>query len=547
MLAKGASFKRCFAVFAAVFLFSGCTKQGAQPARPANGGTLRVALYAEPNSLNPLLASNTAENFIMSLAFDMLVTLDDRGNEVPDLAAVVPTLQNGGISKNGLTITYHLRHNVKWQDGAPFTSADVKFSWQAVMNPANNVVERRGYDQVSSVDTPDAYTVVFHLKAPFAPFVDTVFGESDEPFRVVPKHLLARYPDINRVAFNQLPVGTGPFKVTHWYHGDHVALVANPYYFRGRPKLSRINVYTVPDGNTAAAELRSHGVDLYTDMAAATYRDLRNASNVKILLAKAPEYNSIALNMARPPLDDVRVRRAIAYALDQQRITRTLEYGTAVPATADLSDFYWAYDPNVAAYPHDLAKAGQLLDAAGWKLGPNGMRSKNGKPLSLQLVYGQGNATAQQLGVEVQSELHQAGIDVPIKTYTYTMFYATKAMGGILNSGKYDLAEYAWISGGDPDDSSQWLCGQVPPNGNNISHYCNPQLDSAENTALTHFDRSTRKRAYATTQSLLASDVPAVFLFYSRRRYAMNPDLQNFAPNGVSEGWNAYQWNLSAP
>ena len=187
--------RRVAALLAAALLLASCSKGGAGGASgagaPANGGTLRVALWAEPTSLNPLLATNTAENFVASLAFDLLVTIDDKGNEVPDLAAVVPTPQNGGISKDGRTITYHLRRNVKWQDGAPFTSADVKFSWQAVMNPNNNVVERRGYDQVKSVDTPDPYTVVFHLKAPFAPFVDTVFGESDDPFRVVPKHILA--------------------------------------------------------------------------------------------------------------------------------------------------------------------------------------------------------------------------------------------------------------------------------------------------------------------------------------------------------------------
>ncbi|HKU66219.1 MAG TPA: ABC transporter substrate-binding protein, partial [Candidatus Baltobacteraceae bacterium] len=210
---------------AVLMLFSGCSKTAQRGG--TSGGVLRIGLYAEPTSLNPLLATNTAENLLAGLAFDLLVTIDERGNEVPDLAAQVPTLANGGISKDGLTITYHLRRNVKWQDGAPFTSADVKFSWQAVMNPGNNVVERRGYDQVRSVDTPDAYTVVFHLKSPFAPFVDTVFGESDDPFRIVPKHLLAREPNINRVPFNRLPIGTGPFKVTRWIHGDRVEYAAN--------------------------------------------------------------------------------------------------------------------------------------------------------------------------------------------------------------------------------------------------------------------------------------------------------------------------------
>lgn len=507
-------------------------------------GVLRVANYAEPTSLNPLLIANTAENFIMSLAFDPLVTIDQNGNEIPDLAAEVPTLGNGGISKDGLTITYHLRRGVQWQDGVPFTSSDVKFSWQAVMNPQNNVPERRGYDQVRSVDTPDPYTVVFHLKRPFAPFVDTVFGESDDVFRIVPRHLLAKYPNINRVAFNTLPIGTGAFRIVRWIHGDHVELRANDHYFRGKPQLRGINVYYVPDESTRVAELRSGQVDLIIDLGASPYAQLKSVSNVKTLLVKAPTYNAIDFNFTHPPLDDVRVRRALSYAIDEQRIVRDVEHGTAAVATGELSDFYWAYTSNVTHYPYDPAKAAQLLDAAGWKVGPRGIRQKNGRPLSLQLVYGQGSEGARQIGVQVQSDLHAVGVDVPIKTYTYQMLYATKGEGGILNNGKFDLAEWSWVGGADPDDSSQWMCDMVPPAGNNVSHYCNPQVDALERQALSTFRRSARKAAYEKIQQIVTADAGAAFSFYSRLRYAMTPNLRNFAPNGPSEGWNAYQWSL---
>lgn len=528
------------------FLVTGCSKPGTAGggAGAPSGGVLRVANYAEPTSLNTLLTTNTAENFIMSLIYDELVTLDDKGNEVPDLAAEVPTLANHGVSKDGKTIAYKLRRNVQWQDGKPFTSEDVKFSWQAVMNPNNNVVERRGYDQVASVDTPDAYTVVFHLKQPFAPFVDTVFGESDDPYRIVPKHLLAQYPDINKAPFNQQPIGTGPFKVARWIHGQQIELVANPHYFRGTPKLSSIIVQTVPDGNTASAMLRSHGTDLIIDVSSANYHTLQNVPSVKLLLVKAPTYNSIVFNMTHPPLDDLRVRQALAYAIDTQQMVNNLSFGTAKVATADLSDFYWAFDPALPRTPFDVQKANALLDAAGWRRGADGMRSKNGTPFSLQLVYGQGNETARQIGVQVQADLHAVGIDVPIKTYTYSMLYATKAMGGILNNGKFDLAEFAWVAGADPDNSSQWMCGMVPPNGNNNGHYCNKQVDVAEQTALTTFDRNVRKKAYAQIERLLLSDAASSFIYYNRLRYAMNPNLKNFAPNGPSEGWNAYDWSL---
>jgi peptide/nickel transport system substrate-binding protein len=536
--------RRVAAIAAALVLLAACTKTGAPGARTSTSGVLRVANYAEPTSLNPLLISNTAENFIASLAFDLLVTLDDKGNEVPDLAAQVPTLQNGGISKDGLTIVYHLRRGVKWQDGAPFTSADVKFSWQAVMNPNNNVVERRGYDQVASVDTPDAYTVVFHLKRPFAPFVDTVFGESDDPFRVVPKHLLAQYPDINRVSYNTQPIGTGPFRVVRWVHGDHVELAANPNYFRGKPRLAGIKVYYIPDENTRVAELRSRQTDLVLDLGPSPYAQLQGVAGVTTILVKAPTYDSIDFNMSRPPLDDLRVRQALTYALDESRMMRDVEHGTAAVATSDLSDFYWAFDRGLKPAPYDPNRAAGLLDSAGWTVGKGGMRYKDGQPLSLQLVYGQGSDASRQIGVHVQADLHQIGVDVQIKTYTYQMLYATKQQGGILNNGKFDLALWAWVAGADPDDSSQWMCGMVPPAGNNIAHYCNKQFDNYQQQALSTFDRTKRAAAYAHTQALLLQDAPAAFCFYPRLRYAFRPNLQNFKPNGPSEGWNSYEWSL---
>jgi peptide/nickel transport system substrate-binding protein len=159
-------------------------------------------------------------------------------------------------------------------------------------------------------------------------------------------------------------------------------------------------------------------------------------------------------------------------------------------------------------------------------------------------VYGQGSETARQIAVQAQANLAQAGIEVQLKSYLYSMLYATKAEGGILNSGKFDLAQWAWVAGADPDDSSQWMCDQVPPAGNNDWHYCNPELDRAERAALATFDRAARKKSYAFTQALLAREVPVVFLFYPRLRYAMNPALQNFTPNGPSEGWNAQDWTL---
>lgn len=506
--------------------------------------TLRMSLPITPNSLNPIYTTNTSETMLMGLVADQLITVDPQGNEVPRLAAEIPTAANGGISKDGKTVTYKLRHKVKWHDGAPFTSDDVKFSWQAIMNPVNNVQSRRGYDVVSSVDTPDKYTVVFHLAKPFAPFIETVFSVSDQPYGIIPKHLLAKYPNLNQVPFNGEPIGTGPYKFAKWIRGDRLEYVANPDYYLGAPKLKQIVVKIVTDSNTQSAQMKSHENDFLPEANGQQYRDLRDQPDLKIVKANSPQYEGIAINMARPPLNDPVVRQALSYGIDRQKIIDSTQFGAATLATEDIPEYEWAYNPNVKKFPYDPEKAKALLDAAGWKTGADGIREKNGQKLSLQFIVAQGSSSSQAISTLIQAQLKPVGIDTSLKAYTYQQLYATKAMGGILNGGKYDIAIYAWISGADPDDSSSFMCEYIPPNGNNIFSFCNKAFDAAERDALAHFDRATRKADYAKTQQIMAEQIPQVYLFYRKQIHVINPDFKGFNPNGVIESWNAGEWSI---
>ncbi|MBV9737535.1 MAG: peptide ABC transporter substrate-binding protein [Candidatus Eremiobacteraeota bacterium] len=494
--------------------------------------------------MNPLLSTSTGENMVDTLMFDPLITVDDKGNDQPVLAAQVPTLQNGGISKDGLTLTYKLRHNVKWHDGVPFTSADVKFTWQAVMNTANNVVARRGYDLVRSVDTPDPYTIVFHMKTRFSPAIETLFSESDSPYRILPKHLLAQFPNINRVAFNANPVGTGPFKFVRWLRGDHIELAANPNYFLGAPKIKQMIWKIIQDTNTQDTQMRDHEVDFVPELGGPQYRDLRGNPEIQIVMTKSPQYEGIGFNMSHSPLSDLKVRQALSYAIDKNRIMDATQFGAATAATEDISNFSWAYDPNVTRFDYNPAKAMQLLDADGWKVGPDGVRVKNGHRLSLLFASAQGSSAAQAITTLAQSQLKAVGVDVSIKSFTYTLLYAPMQDNGIYLGGKYDLNISAWVSGADPDDSSQFTCATIPPKGNNWYRFCNKEFDAQEAIALTHYDRPTRKRAYARTQEIMAQQIPGVFLFYRKEISAVNPDLRGFSPNGITETWDAYRWQI---
>ena len=537
---------------AAALCISGCAKVSPD----ANGGsgepvrgTLRVAIQRSPNTLNPLLSANTTEGFINRLTFDTLVSVDGSGKTtIPILATVVPSLQNGGISKDGLTITYHLHHGVRWQDGVPFSSGDVKFSWQAMMNNANNVNERIGYDEVASVGTPDAATVVFHLKRPFAPFVNTVFAESDSPVTIVPEHLLAKYPNLNQIPFNSAPVGTGPFKVVSWVRGDHIELVANDDYFRGKPKLARIVVRDIPDENTSVNALRAGDIDWIFELSPEFYHQVKGIPNVVVLLNDQPQTLQLLMNNEHPPLSDLRVRRAIAYAIDKQALVDKNTGGTAQVAWADQPPFQWSYTGDVMKYPPDPKKSRALLAEAGYTPGPDGMMRKNGQPLTLSLSYNVENKTRQLVTVEVQSMLRAVGIDAQIKTFPANLLFATYGQGGILTNGKYDLNISGWIAGQDPDDHSEFSSNEIPrpehPDGVNYTRYRSAEMDAAQRAALGTSDQALRKKAYAKIQQLLARDLPLIYIWFPRQIQPISPKFKGFTPNPINESWNAYAWSI---
>lgn len=519
------------AVLAAV-LIAGCSQNARTGG--AGGDTLRIAVPTDAKTLNPILSSNTIDGFIMRLMFEPLISADSKGEPVPILASQVPSRDNGGISADGLSITYHLRRNARWTDGQPVTSRDVRFSWQAIMNPANNAVSRHGYDDISRIDTPDDYTAVVHLKQPFSPFVDTFFAESDQPYNVVPQHVLARYSNINQVPFNSDPnVSDGPFKFVSWAHGDQIVLAANDAFFMGKPHLRRIVIRIVPDENTSVNLLRTRAIDYMFQASIATYPALKAVPGIRFVWVNMNAYEGLSFNTQHKPLDDPRVRLALAYAIDKAELVRDLTYGQEKIATEDLPDWMWAYNPAVKRIPHDLAKAKALLQSAGVKL-----------PLNLVLVTDTANVTHKREAVLVQAMLHQIGVAAEVKTYPEDLLYAPAGSGGIVHGGNFDLALWPWYAGIDPDNSSEFTCAAMPPHGYNDARYCNPEMESLQTQALTHYDRATRTRAYHGIEALMARDNPILFFWWQRQQEALSVDLHGFAPNPATESWNAWQWSL---
>ena len=498
---------------------------------------LRLAINAEPRSLVPLLAQSIQDNEILRLIYDPLIACDGAGRPVPALAAVVPTRANGGITRDGLTVTYHLRRGVRWHDGTPFTSADVVASFRAVMDPGSVVATRHGYDVVARVDTPDAHTVRFRLKRPFAPFVGTIFAESDAPFYVAPAHLL-RGP-LARSPLNTAPVGTGPFRAVRWARGDRLELAANAAYWQGAPALARIVVRFLSDENTQLVGLRSGDLDGVIGMSANAAANARGIAHVRIATAPLNAYWGVMMNNgAGHATADVRVRRALALTIDARAFRANVTHGFYAAPIADLPAVLWAADRTLRPVPHDLAAARALLASAGY--GP-------ARPLALDLAILQSSQTHRVEAVALQSELKPLGVDVRVHAYLPNVFDAPPSQGGMLSRGRYDIAFYGWYAGMDPDDSGQFTCDQRPPAGYDHSFYCSAAMDAAQRDALASYDEPTRKRAYARVEALLLRDVPIAFLGSPVAISALRDAIGGFAPSLVTQSANAQKWTLRGP
>ncbi|HTZ55938.1 MAG TPA: peptide ABC transporter substrate-binding protein [Candidatus Acidoferrum sp.] len=531
--------RRPLALLALAGLLAACSKasdQGSGEHSWTQPGVLRVAIQEEPKNLNPLLTSNTTDVFIARFMFLPLIQPNAQGVQQPLLVTEVPDTRNGGISADGLTITYHLRKDVKWTDGVAFTSKDVKWTWQALMNPNNNIVSRHGYDYIKSLDTPDPWTVIVHLKEKFSPFVNTFFTDSDQPYGVAPEHVLAKYPNVNQIPFNSEPiVSDGPFRFAEWVRNDHVSLVANDNFFLGKPGLKRIEIKVIPDENTSVELLRTHAIDWIYQASIHLYPQVKSIPGTQIVWMRVNGYYDFQFNTSSAAMKDPRVRQAIAYAIDKQNLVNTTMYGQETLASEDIPDWMWAYDPQAKSYPYDLAKARALLAAAGY--GPS-------NPLSILLVTNNSDATYKQLAVQAQAQLHRIGIQAQIKLFPGAQLYAPAGEGGVLQNGHFDVVVDGWYSGIDPDDSAQFMCKNVPPGGYNYTRYCSSEMDAAETMALTHYDEATRKAAYAKTQALLARDVPEIFINWLRQMHPINSDFKGLDPSPVIENWNAWQWSI---
>ncbi|MGA9944150.1 MAG: peptide ABC transporter substrate-binding protein [Candidatus Cybelea sp.] len=515
-------------------------------------GVLRFSEFADPKNLNPMLNSATPTLDLSMFIFSWTVRYDANGRPVPDAITEIPTVANGDVSKDGLTLKYKLRPNIKWQDGQPLTCNDLKFTWQAVMNTHNNVITTDGFKDIGSIDCSDPHVAAVHMKRLYAPFLQQLWSVNGNA-PILPQHLLAKYNDdkgsFNTAPYNALPIGSGPFKVVAWNRGQDVRLVANPDFYLGRPKLKEVIYKILPDENTAVTQLQTHELDMlalgtglkwpeYAGLAA----DPRNG--LKAIRVDAFAWEHVDFNLRHPIVSDVQVRRALAYATDRGEIINKVAHGSAIPANTDQQPHYsWAYTDDIVHYPFDPAKAKALLDADGWKVGPDGIRVKDGQRLEFTLSTQTESTIGKANETVLQRQWRDVGAQADVKNYPTSQFF-DNSTSGILEGGHYDVALFSWIGAADPDDSAIYSGANLAPHGQNAMFWTNRAATDAMTDALKTIDQGRRKRDYAIVQQQLALDVPTIILFFQRFPFVYNSDLKGFNPSPViSAFWDP--WNYS--
>lgn len=503
------------------------------------GGELVYGSLQEPDTLNPLLSDLLSTAEVSSLIFSGLITTNDKGQWIPDLAMEVPSLQNGGISRDGLTVTYKLRSGVTWHDGRSFTADDVKFTWQTIMNPKINIASRDGYDRIKAIDTPDSHTVIIRFKE-YYPSHLMLFS------KIIPKHILETTGDMNKAAFNRSPIGTGPFKFKEWRLAEAVVLDANAAYFRGKPNLNSIIYKVIPDSNIMLIQLKAGEVDIMSNVPFSQLDQVKDIAGIEAVVTPNLVWEHLDFNLDNALFQDGRVRQAIALGIDKQGILANVLKNAGSLALGDQSPLSWGYNTGLKSETRDVNAARELLQQAGWKLGDGGIFVKEGSKLAFSLVIPTGNRPREVAASVMVQQLKEVGIAVELVPIDEKVFFTE-----VLKNRSFHMALYAWVAGIDPDNLNLWHSKKIPSrtngyDGKNYSGWRNTEIDALTEQGARMVDMEGRKQIYFRIQDLVMQEHPVIPLYFRSNIDAVKKNVANYHANPTPAGnlWDAWQWGL---
>ena len=506
------------------------------------GGRITEGGVTEVKTFNGMLTSDTTSTAMIALISNQLVALNpDTALPYPDLATVVPSRENGGVSQDGLTYTFKLRNDVKWHDGTQFTAKDVVFTYTTMQKKelgSQRTSELN--DRVESVTAPDDYTVVFKMKKIVAPFL------TGNMYYIAPEHILKDVP-VDQIKSHPLSlgdakatIGTGPFKFGSYTKGDNVTLAKNPNYFRGEPALDQYIYKVVKDGTVLVAQLKTGEVD-YGNVTAALYEEMTRQANVNAVKYETYSFffYTYQLDTARTALfQEKAVRQALAYALDREAMLKAINFGLGTIGAGTEPVLSWAYAPDqiTTKYTYDPNKANQLLDQAGWVKGSDGIRAKGGQKLSFTMWGQSGSPVIDGYIASMQQLWKAIGVDCIPKTEEFSSLVAR-----LTESHDFEMVIVGFSWGVDPDQTSMWAT-QSYGGGFNLNKYSNPQVDTILKQALSELDQEKRKQLYIQMQNIVVDDAPSIILYFTQTPAAVNKRVHNLKPNAVATRWNSQTW-----
>jgi peptide/nickel transport system substrate-binding protein len=511
---------------------------GGPPSKPT--GQVVIGLSQEPTVFHPLMVAIEVDEGVWWSLYDPLWGVDATGNFVPQLAAEVPSVANGGISADGLSWRVKLRDGVKWHDGTPFTAADVKFSLELINNPKFRAGRRTGHEFVRDVTVVSPTEITWKLAQPYAPYISDLAWTF-----IVPKHI-ADAPDPNGTPLNTAPVGTGPFRWGERQPGDHITLVANEHYYRKGPYLERVTYKYIPDLTVLYTQFRTGEIDYIgiQGITADHYAEAKTLPDRKVVLAGSAFVESIFMNLSRPVFQDKAVREALYAAMDRKSIIEAIYYGLPTPTESYMPRQSWAFNPNLPVRDYNPAQAKQILDAAGWKPGAGGVREKGGVRLEFSNSTTAGNHVREQAQQLLQQNWKEIGAAMTIKNMPAAVIW-----GDYFSQSKYDSVMVSWdfSTGPDPDVSFFFDSHNIPVKGgagNNTMQYANPEVDKLLLEGATTTDMAKRKTIYMQAQSIVRGDLPLLPLFQGATIEGTKAKLIGYANNvnTQSNAWNVGQW-----
>ncbi len=480
----------CVNSFSVFFLFLALTTlslSGCSSRNQSDPSSLTFLIESSPTNLDPRFATDSQSQRIDGLLFSGLLERDNQMNIHGDLAESWST-------PDPLTYVFHLRRGVRFHDGRALTSADVKATFEFIMNPANKSPKRGALRMVASIEAPDDATVIFHLSQPYASFSVNLIPSA---IGIVPANAAAD--------FSRHPIGSGPFRFVQQSQDEEVVLERNPEYFRDAPQITRVQFRVVPDGVVRALELRKGSADLeMSSLSPDIIPVLARQPDLAVSDRPGTNFTYLGFNLEDPLLSHREIRQALALATDREALIRYLLDGQAKLAAGALPPDHWAAETNVAQYPYAPARAEQVLDAAGFP------RKQDGVRLHLTLKCST-EEQARLIGAALQEQWRRAGIQLELRPLELATLFSDVA------KGNFQITYQRWVGANTDPDFFEYAFSsrRFPPDGANRGHYRNARIDALTDQIRVEMNQEKRKALCSEVQKILADDLPYLPLWFN--------------------------------